>query len=65
MSNRLTGSRRHRRLTGSNFTGNPKPRRPMDNRKHNRLTGNRLTDKGFIPRRPPTRFIRLCRPKNA
>ena len=53
---RHTDSRKLRRLTGSNFTVNPKPRRPMD---------SRLTDKGLIPRRRPTRFIRPCRQKNA
>ncbi len=62
---RHTDSRKPRRLMVSNFTGNPKPRRPMDNRKHNRLTGNRLTGKGLIPRRRPTRFIRPCRQKSA
>lgn len=65
MGNNLTGSRKPRRLTDSRLTLNPKPHRPMDNRKHNRLTGNRLTGKGLIPRRRPTRFTRPCRPKSA
>ena len=69
MGNNLTGSRKPRRLTGKRRTDNPKPRRLTDSRltlnpKPHRLTDSRLTDKGFIPRRRPTRFIRPCRPKN-
>ena len=62
---RHTDSRKPRRLMVSNFTGNPKPRRLTLNPKPHRLTDSRLTGKGFIPRRRPTRFTRPCRQKNA